>query len=66
MNLQVLGALRPTVGNNVGLTTRFSGRYPINLVHVDRLTAVPPLAREGREAVVVRMWLPLRTVTALP
>ena len=29
--LQVLGALRPTVGSTVGLTTRFSGRYPINL-----------------------------------
>ena len=26
---QVLGALRPTIGNTVGLTTRFSGRYPI-------------------------------------
>ena len=23
--------LRPTVGNTVGLTTRFSGRYPMNL-----------------------------------
>ena len=28
---QVLGALRPTVGNTVGLTTRFSGSYPITI-----------------------------------
>ena len=28
---QVLGALRTTVGNTVGLTTRFSGSYPINV-----------------------------------
>ena len=27
---EVLGALRPTVGNTVGLTTRFSGSYPMN------------------------------------
>ena len=26
-----LGGLRPTVGNTAGLTTRFSGRYPIKL-----------------------------------
>ena len=26
-----LRPLRPTVGNNVGLTTRFSGRWPMNL-----------------------------------
>ena len=30
MNRQVLGALRPTVGNIVGLTIQFSGRCPIN------------------------------------
>ena len=32
---QVLGALRPTMGNTVGLTTRFSGRYPIKVSQVD-------------------------------
>jgi len=31
MKHQVLGALRPTVGNTIGLTTQFSGRYPINM-----------------------------------
>ena len=30
MKHQVLGALRPTVGNTVSLTTRFLGHYPIN------------------------------------
>ena len=29
---QVLAALRPTIGNTVGLTTRFSGRDPISIV----------------------------------
>ena len=29
MKHSVLGALRPTVGNTVRLTDRFSGRYPI-------------------------------------
>ena len=31
MKHQVLGALRPTVGNTVRLTDQFSGRYPIEL-----------------------------------
>ena len=30
MKHQVLGALQPTVGNTVGLTTRFSGSSPMN------------------------------------
>ena len=29
MQYWILGALRPAVGNTVGLPTRFSGRYPI-------------------------------------
>ena len=29
---QVLGALRPPVGKTIGLTTRFSASYPINIV----------------------------------
>ena len=28
---EVLGALRPTMGNTVGLTIRFSGRYSVKV-----------------------------------
>ena len=37
MKHYVLGAVRPTVGNTVGPTTRFSGRDPIKLVAQARL-----------------------------
>ena len=37
MKHQVLGFLRPTAGNAVGLTARFSGRYPINMALIRQL-----------------------------
>ena len=34
---EVLGALRPTVGNTVGLTTRFSGSEPMKMEQFSHL-----------------------------
>ena len=41
MNHQVLGSLRPTVGNAVGLTTQFSGRYPMRVQQKSKLVSIP-------------------------
>ena len=62
MKRKVLGALRPTVGNTVGLITRFSGRYPINMrehlevalvgarAQLRYLRPEVPVSQEGRQS----------------
>ena len=61
---QVLGALRPTVGNTVGLTTRFSGSYPVS---VDVESGLPGSARWGPcvRGVSVNCSLSARTVSGV-
>ena len=49
MKHEVLWALRPTLGNTVVLTTRFSGGYPISVDIPLELEAALLLLYDGRE-----------------